>query len=127
MRSGKVTPANSGASTGRERFNVLEFFPELPDVMWWWPKGVLPPPAGTGKQFKSTEAQAGAVTLIQRFGSALNLNIHFHMLFLENELRTKAEQLTVQNLFNLGRHLVRAQHYRDLRTSAFNEWNRAVA
>jgi len=24
----------------------------------------------------------GAVTLIQRFGSALNLNIHFHMLFL---------------------------------------------
>jgi len=24
-----------------------------------------------------------AVTLIQRFGSALNLNIHFHMLFLD--------------------------------------------
>ena len=33
----------------------------------------------------------------------------------------------VQNLFNLGRHLVRAQHYRDLRIGAFNEWNRAVA
>jgi len=28
-------------------------------------------------------AQAGAVTLIQRFGSALNLNIHFHILFLD--------------------------------------------
>ena len=27
-------------------------------------------------------AETGAVTLIQRFGSALNLNIHFHMLFL---------------------------------------------
>jgi len=27
--------------------------------------------------------QTGAVTLIQRFGSALNLNIHFHMLFLD--------------------------------------------
>jgi len=27
-------------------------------------------------------ARTGAVTLIQRFGSALNLNIHFHMLFL---------------------------------------------
>ena len=26
------------------------------------------------------EAHTGAVTLIQRFGSALNLNIHFHML-----------------------------------------------
>ena len=33
----------------------------------------------------------------------------------------------VQNLFNLGRHLVRAQHYRDLRISAFNEWSSAVA
>jgi len=28
-------------------------------------------------------AEAGAVTLIQRFGSALNLNVHFHMLFLD--------------------------------------------
>ena len=28
-------------------------------------------------------AQTGAVTLIQRFGSALNLNVHFHMLFLD--------------------------------------------
>ena len=33
----------------------------------------------------------------------------------------------VSNLFNLGRHLVRAEHYRDLRVSAFTEWNRAVA
>ena len=33
----------------------------------------------------------------------------------------------VSNLFNLGRHLVRAQHYRDLRVSAFENWNRAVA
>lgn len=28
-------------------------------------------------------AHTGAVTLIQRFGSAFNLNIHFHMLFLD--------------------------------------------
>ena len=33
----------------------------------------------------------------------------------------------VSNLFNLGRHLIRAQHYRDLRVSAFGEWSRAVA
>jgi putative transposase len=33
----------------------------------------------------------------------------------------------VSNLFNLGRHLVRAQNYRDLRVSAFSEWGRAVA
>ena len=33
----------------------------------------------------------------------------------------------VSNLFNLGRHLVRAEHYRNLRMSAFTEWSRAVA
>ncbi len=33
----------------------------------------------------------------------------------------------VHNLFNLGRHLVGAQHYRNLRMSAFSEWGRAVA
>jgi len=33
--------------------------------------------------FSLTEGATGAVTLIQRFGSALNLNIHFHILFLD--------------------------------------------
>ena len=33
----------------------------------------------------------------------------------------------VSNLFNLGRHLVSADHYRNLRISAFAEWGRAVA
>ena len=33
----------------------------------------------------------------------------------------------VSNLFNLGRHLVGAEHYRNLRISAFAEWSRAVA
>ncbi|MDH3762068.1 MAG: DDE-type integrase/transposase/recombinase, partial [Gammaproteobacteria bacterium] len=33
----------------------------------------------------------------------------------------------VQNLFNLGRHLVRSEHYRNLRVSAFEEWRRVVA
>ena len=33
----------------------------------------------------------------------------------------------VSNLFNLQRHLVRAEHYRNLRVSAFAEWSRAVA
>jgi putative transposase len=32
----------------------------------------------------------------------------------------------VYNLFSMGRHLIRAQHYRDLRVSAFSEWGRAV-
>ena len=33
----------------------------------------------------------------------------------------------VSNLFNLGRHKVGAQHYRELRMSAFEDWGRAVA
>ena len=33
--------------------------------------------------YNKAKAQTGAVTLIQRFGSALNLNIHFHMLILD--------------------------------------------
>jgi rRNA maturation protein Nop10 len=33
--------------------------------------------------FTKTMAQTGAVTLIQHFGGALNLNVHFHMLFLD--------------------------------------------
>ena len=33
----------------------------------------------------------------------------------------------VSNLFNVCRHKVGAQHYRDLRVSAFAEWSRAVA
>jgi putative transposase len=33
----------------------------------------------------------------------------------------------VSNLFNLGRHLIRAEHYRNLRVSAFAERSRAVA
>ena len=38
--------------------------------------------------FTRKTAQSGAVTLIQRFGSALNLNVHFHMLFLEGVYTT---------------------------------------
>ena len=34
---------------------------------------------------------------------------------------------TVYNLFNLGRHLTSARHYRELRQSAFASWDRAVA
>ena len=32
----------------------------------------------------------------------------------------------VHNLFNLGRHLVSAEHYRTLRINAFNDWKLAV-
>jgi hypothetical protein len=38
-------------------------------------------------------ASTGAVTLIERFGSALNLNIHFHMLFVDGVYVEERERL----------------------------------
>ena len=43
--------------------------------------------------FKRTEAQAGGVTFVQRFGSALNLNIHFHCLVLDGVYHRRGEQV----------------------------------
>ncbi|MFM8769521.1 MAG: transposase, partial [Rubrivivax sp.] len=40
---------------------------------------------------KSDEGQGGAVTLIQRFGSAANLNIHLHCLVLDGVYRCGAD------------------------------------
>ncbi len=45
----------------------------------------------------------------------------------EQAQRFLGAHAAVSNLFNLGRHLVRAEHYRNLRISAFTEWERAVA
>ena len=41
--------------------------------------------------FTRKTARTGAVTLIQRFGSALNLNVHFHMLFLDGVYIERAD------------------------------------
>jgi len=38
---------------------------------------------------KKTSAHTGSVTLIQRFGSALNLNLHFHILFIDGVYQHK--------------------------------------
>ena len=44
--------------------------------------------------FPKAAADTGAVTLIQRFGSSLNLNIHFHMLFLDGAYTGRAHGCT---------------------------------
>jgi hypothetical protein len=41
--------------------------------------------------FKRTTAHTGAVTLVQRFGSALNLNVHFHILFIDGVYQKKCK------------------------------------
>jgi hypothetical protein len=42
-------------------------------------------------RFTQARGATGAVTLIQRFGSALNLNIHFHLLVLDGAYLVGAE------------------------------------
>ena len=42
--------------------------------------------------FTKKTARTGAVTLIQRFGGALNLNVHYHMLFLDGVYIDGAEK-----------------------------------
>jgi len=44
------------------------------------------------KGFRS-KLQPGAVTLIQRFGGSLNLNVHYHMLFLEGGFYETVQEL----------------------------------
>jgi hypothetical protein len=39
--------------------------------------------------FKKSDTYTGAVTLIQRFGSALNLNLHFHILLIDGVYQKK--------------------------------------
>jgi hypothetical protein len=40
---------------------------------------------------RGTRVQTGAVTVIQRFGSAANLNVHFHCLALDGAYRIGAD------------------------------------
>ena len=54
-------------------------------------------------------AQCGAVTLIQRFGSALNLNIHFHMLWLDGVYENTTERPQRKPRLRLARAPTSAQ------------------
>ena len=52
---------------------------------------------------KADEGHGGAVTLIQRFGSAANLNIHLHCLVLDGVYRCDADGLPTSTRANTGR------------------------
>jgi hypothetical protein len=42
--------------------------------------------------FKKSQAKTGAVTLIQRFGGSVNLNIHFHQIYIDGVYELDANQ-----------------------------------
>jgi hypothetical protein len=60
----------------------------LPHAIKAQPKG---DGAGDGVGLRSDEGHGGAVTLIQRFGSAANLNIHLHCPVLDGVYRSGAD------------------------------------
>jgi ribosomal protein S27E len=62
---------------------LLASYPELMGKVLGIVQRVLTTHVISKAGFTRATAQTGAVTLIQRFGSALNLNLHFHMLFLD--------------------------------------------
>ena len=67
-------------------------------------------------------AQCGVVTLIQRFGSALNLNVHFHMLWLDGVYDANVEPRGARRLRRAVPHLCATdagrQHHRASRVPA---------
>jgi hypothetical protein len=56
-----------------------------------------------GSDFKHAKVQAGSITVIQRFGSALNLNVHFHSLFLDGAYVTHPDgSIKFIEVFNIS-------------------------
>ena len=82
---------------------------------------LMPETIHSTKQYENNRAeQSHEVTRVRERGMRKFKSVKQAQRFL-------TAHAAVANLFNLGRHLVRAEHYRNLRMSAFNEWSRAVA
>src|SRR3990167_2567191 len=75
--------------------------------------------------YKKSMARTGAVTFIQRFGSALNLNIHFHMLFLDGVYVDAKGENSIQRFVPVFNHrsdeIVKLSHQMSLRIARYLE------
>ena len=82
---------------------------------------LIPETIHSTKQYENNRAeQARKATRVRERGMRRSKSLKQAQIFL-------TAHAAVSNLFNLGRHLVRAEHYQDIRVSAFEEWGRAVA
>jgi putative transposase len=82
---------------------------------------LIPEVIHSTEQYENNRAeQSHEATRVRERGMRKFKSVRYALRFLDTHS-------AVSNLFNLGRHLLRAQHYRDLRISAFAEWSRAVA
>ena len=82
---------------------------------------IIPESSHSNKQYENNRAeQSREATRVRERGMRKFKSVRQAQRFL-------GAHAAVSNLFNLGRHLVGAEHYRNLRISAFTEWERAVA
>jgi len=51
------------------------------------------------KAFGVEKPRTGAITFLQRFGSALNLNLHFHILYLDGIYENQDDQMIFHRIF----------------------------
>ncbi|MBT4522446.1 MAG: IS6 family transposase [Halieaceae bacterium] len=87
---------------------------------------LIPETIHSTQQYENNRAeQSHETTRVRERGMRWSDNSEFKSV--RQAQRFLGAHAAVSNLFNLGRHLVSAQHYRDLRVSAFSEWDRAVA
>jgi putative transposase len=87
---------------------------------------LIPEPIHSTQQYENNwPEQSHEATRVRERGMWWSDNSEFKSV--KQAQRFVTAHAAAQNLFNLGRHLVRAEHYRDLRVSAFSEWGRAVA
>ena len=82
---------------------------------------LIPEAIHSTQQYENNRAeQSHAVTRVRERGMRKFKSVR-------QARRFVSAHAAVSNLFNLVRHLVRAENYRNLRMSAFGEWSRAVA
>ncbi len=82
---------------------------------------LIPETIHSTKQYENNRAeQSHEATRVRERGMSKSKSVRQAQRFV-------TAHAAVSNLFNLGRHKVGAQHYRDLRVSAFEKWGRVVA
>jgi putative transposase len=87
---------------------------------------VIPEAIHTTDQYANNRAEKShEVTRVRERGMGGAASRRFKSM--KQAQRFVTAHAAVSNLFNLGRHLVRAEHYRNHRVSAFSEWSRVVA
>ena len=116
-RNGSIWAIINSSHGSEPRKIVTDKLRSYPVAYW----EVMPETTHSTKQYENNRAeQSHEATRVRERGMRKFKSVRQAQIFL-------GAHAAVSNLFNLGRHRVRAQHYCDLRVGALNEWSRAVA